>query len=101
MIGGCAFAVGDFQRASKGSNRNIGDAYYGYAYALGSKPGTLMYLVTDKHVIVYIDPDAAAAAGLSTDSVDDLAQLQRSLVALDTSVGKGNALIPSSSTCAM
>ena len=98
VIEGCAFAVGDFQRASKGSNRNIGDAYHGYAYALGSKPGTLMYLVTDKHVIVYIDPDAAAAAGLSTDSVDDLAQLQRSLVALDTSVGKGNALIPSSST---
>ena len=65
VLDGCAFAVGDFQRASKGSNRNIGDAYYGYAYALGEKPDTLMYMATDDLVIVYVDPSAASAAGMS------------------------------------
>ncbi len=98
VIDGCAFAVGDFQRASKGSNRNIGDVYHGYAYAIGSKSSTLMYLVTDKRVIVYVDPDAAASAGLSVDSASDLAQLQRDLVALDTAAGKGNALISDSAS---
>ncbi len=98
VIDGCAFALSDFQRASKGSNRNIGDAYYGYAYALGEKSDTLMYMVTDDIVIVYVDPEAAQAAGLSVTSSDDLAELQQLVVALDTNAGGGNALIPASAT---
>ena len=94
----CAFAVGDFQRASKGSNREIADAYYGYAYYIGSKPDTLMYLVTSDIVMVYIDEEAAEAAGFAVTSADDLATMQQLLVALDTSVGKGNALIGSDVT---
>ena len=97
-IEGCAFAVGDFQRASKGSNRTIGDAYYGYAYALGEKSDTLMYMVTDDSVVVYVDPTAASAAGMSVDSADDIAELQKYLIALDANAGGGNALIPESAT---
>ena len=93
VIDGCAFAVGDFQRASKGSNRDIGDKYYGYAYALGSKSSGVMYIVTDKHVVVYVDPDAASSAGLSLSSSDDLAALQQCLVVLDKTAGGGGALI--------
>ena len=98
VIDGCAFAVGDFQRASKGSNRAIGDAYYGYAYALGSKPSSVMYLVTDKRVVVYVDPEAAKSAGLDVASADDIANLQAVLLALDANAGKGNALIPDAAT---
>lgn len=97
-IEGCAFAVGDFQRASKGSNRTIGGAYYGYAYALGEKSDTLMYMVTDDSVVVYVDPTAASAAGMSVDSADDIAELQKYLIALDANAGGGNALIPESAT---
>ena len=90
----CAFAVGDFERASKGSNREIGSKYCGYNYLVGKKASTLMYLVTSDMVLVYVDPDAAAASGFDIASKADLAQLQRCLVALDTKAGKGNALIP-------
>ena len=61
-IDGCAFAVGDFERASKGSNRNVADEYHGYTYYIGKKSDSLMYLVTDAMVLVYVDPDAASAA---------------------------------------
>ena len=94
VIDGCKFAIGDFERASKGSNRNIGDAYYGYTYALGSKSNTLMYMVTDDMVLVYIDPEAASKAGFSLSSADDIAQIQRIILALDTNAGGGSALIP-------
>ena len=93
VIDGCAFAVGDFQRASKGSNRDIEGAYRGYAYYIGSKPTSLMYMATSNDVIVYIEEGAAQAAGINLTSADDLAQLQQLLVSLDTAVGKGNALI--------
>ena len=90
---GCAFAVGDFERASKGSNRDIAGAYHGYAYYIGSKADSVMYVVTSEFVLVYVDGDAAAAAGFDAGSADDVAHLQQLLVALDTKAGKGNALI--------
>lgn len=93
VVDGCAFAVGDFQRASKGSNRDIADEYYGYAYYIGSKPDSVMYLVTDSIVMVYVDEGVAKAAGLDMSSAGDMASLQQMLVSLDTTVGKGNALI--------
>ena len=95
---GCAFAVGDFERASKGSNRALGDVYHGYAYYIGKKANTVMYLVTDKRVIVYIDPQAATASGLNPTSNDDLQALQSYLVALDTANANGNASIPEDAT---
>ena len=98
VIDGCAFAVGDFERASKGSNRDIADDYHGYSYYVGNKASTLMYLVTDNNVLVYIDSEAAKEAGFDVSSSDDLASLQQYLVALDTAAGKGNALIPESAT---
>ena len=98
VIDECDFAVGNFQRASKGSNRDIDGKYRGYAYYIGTKPDTLMYMVTSDAVIVYIDSDTAKTAGFDMSSADDLAQIQQLIVALDTSVGKGNALIGENAT---
>ena len=92
-IEGCAFALGDFQRASKGSNREIGGAYHGYAYYIGNKSDSLMYLVTNEIVMVYVDKDAASTAGFSLGSSDDLARLQQLIVKLDATAGGGGALI--------
>ena len=63
VIDGCDFAVDHFERASKGSNRDIAGSYQGYAYYNGTKPNTLMYLVTNDMVLVYMDPDRAKLAG--------------------------------------
>ena len=97
-IEGCAFAVGDFQRASKGSNRNIADAYYGYAYYIGKKPDSLMYLVTSDIVMVYIEKNAAKEAGFDLASDEDLAKLQQLIVLLDARAGGGSALIGNAAT---
>ena len=94
IIEGCAFAVGDFERASKGSNRDIDGTYRGYAYYIGSKADTVMYMVTDDLVMVYVDEGAAKNAGFDVASKDDEALLQKYLVALDTANANGNASIP-------
>ena len=96
VIDGCDFAVDHFERASKGSNRDIAGSYQGYAYYNGTKPNTLMYLVTNDMVLVYVDPEHAKLNGFDPASADDRARLQQMLVSLDTAVGKGNALIGSS-----
>ena len=98
VIDGCAFALGDFQRASKGSNRDIDGEYRGYAYYIGNKSDTLMYMVTSDTVMVYVDPAAAKAAGFDLSSQDDLSQLQRLIVKLDATAGGGGALIGEKAT---
>lgn len=39
LIEGAAFAIGDFSRAQKGTNREVGGAYRGYSYLVGKEEG--------------------------------------------------------------
>ena len=96
LIEGCEFALGDFARASAGSNRAIDGEYHGYTYYIGSKQSDLMYLVTDKAVIVYIDENVAEQAGVDLSSADDRAYLQSLIVLLDEANANGNTQISSS-----
>lgn len=93
-IEGEPFAIADFARANAGSNRDIGGAYYGYAYYIGKKAHTLMYLTTGDKVVVYIDGDAAQVAQFDPDSADDRALLQALIVAIDAKGAHGNAPLP-------
>ena len=68
VIDGCPYALGDFARASAGSNKQIDDAYYGYTYYIGKKPSDVMYIASDDSVVVYVDADAAAKVGLNISS---------------------------------
>ena len=88
------FALAGFARANAGSNRDIDGAYRGYAYYIGKKPHTLMYLTTAERVVVYIDAAAAEAASFDPASADDRALLQAMIVALDAKAAHGNAPIP-------
>ncbi len=87
------FAIDGFERANTGSNRDIEGAYRGYAYYIGKKNDTLMYLSAGNAVVVYVDADAAKQASFSIDSKDDIALLQSMIVALDTVNSHGNAPI--------
>lgn len=93
-----AFALADFARANAGSNRDIAGAYRGYAYYIGKKADTLMYLTTADKVVVYIDEEAAKAAGFDPDSADDRALLQALVVAIDARAAHGNAALPPKAT---
>lgn len=91
VIEGCDFALSDFQRASAGSNREIGGEYYGYAYYIGSKPTDVMAMATDSLVVVYVDPAAAGSIGIDVDDEDAEAFLKEYIVALDEVNSKGGA----------
>lgn len=97
-IEGCSFALNDFSRASKGSNREIDGNYYGYTYLIGSQASDLMYIVTSEQVVVFIDKAAAASAGLNPQSEADLAFLQRSIELLDKANENGNTGIAANAT---
>ncbi|MBQ9067845.1 MAG: molybdate ABC transporter permease subunit [Eggerthellaceae bacterium] len=93
-IDGCAFALNDFARASKGSNREIDGDYYGYTYLIGQKPTDLMYTVTSTDVVVYIDPAAADSVALDLSSEADLTSVRAYIEALDKANENGNSGIP-------
>ena len=80
---GASFAIGDFSRAQKGSNRAIDGTYYGYSYLVGQEEGSFAQVVAaDKYVVAYIPAAAAAKLGLDVRSVSDQAQLKSYFVAL-------------------
>lgn len=87
------FAIADFERANVGSNRAIANAYHGYAYYIGKKAHNLMYMATDKAVVVYVDSEAAKTAEFDISSQDDIAILQSLIVGLDTANANGSAPI--------
>ena len=95
---GCPFALGNFERASKGSNRAIDNTYYGYTYLIGSKANDLMYMVTSTDVVVYIDQEAAARVGLNPSLQADQEYLRQIIEALDTANENGSSGISSQAT---
>ena len=92
-LDGCAFALGDFARASVGSNRDISGSYRGYAYYIGTKPTDLMYLVTSKAIVVHVGAEVSKTVGIELSSMEDLANLQKLIVALDDANANGNVKI--------
>ena len=90
----CPFALGDFARASVGSNREVNGAYHGYTYYIGSKPTDVIYIATKSTVVVYVNQGIASSAGFEFSSNEACANLQRLIVALDSANSKGNTVIP-------
>ena len=46
LIEGCSFGINDFYRAQAGSNRAVGDRYWGYNYYIGTEPDNLSVIST-------------------------------------------------------
>ena len=97
-IDGCAFALNDFARASKGSNRAIDNTYYGYTYLIGTKATDLMYIATSDAVVVHIDKAAAVNAGLDPTSESDRSYLMRYIEVLGKANENGNTGIGPTAT---
>lgn len=86
-----SFAVSDFSRAQKGSNRNIEGTYQGYSYYEGSSPDYAVAIATDTSVVVYV-PQAAFSL---IHSLDTSAQdaLKSYFIALDEHALTGGVVI--------
>ena len=60
LIEGATFAVDDFSRAQKGSNRELDGQYLGYSYYQGSTADYAVAVATESYVLVYVPPSAHA-----------------------------------------
>lgn len=82
-IEGCAYAVDEFYRAQKGSNRPIDGAYEGYAYLNGSSAEYVVVVALPDKVLVYVPQIVVDAFDLDLSSKSAQADLMGMIVALD------------------
>ena len=62
LADGAGFAMSDFSRAQKGTNRDIAGAYRGYSYLVGHEADRFVQVIaTDDYAVVYVPASAAAA----------------------------------------
>lgn len=87
QIDGCAFAVHDFYRAQKGSNKEIQGAYQGYNYLVGADANYVCALATPAFVLVHVPESVSGELGLDVES----AQVQQSLKAYIMALDQANA----------
>lgn len=80
-IDGASFAVDEFSRAQKGSNRELDGRYLGYGYYQGSSPDYAVAVAAEDFVLVYIPPAAHALCDAADPASRD--DLERYFIALD------------------
>lgn len=91
LIDGAAFAMADFSRAQKGSNRDLEGAYVGYSYYQGATPDYLVAAATDSYVVVHVPASVQALCDVDDPTVQD--QLQRYFIALDAAAMNGGIVM--------
>ena len=90
---GSSFAISDFSRAQKGSNRSIDGEYCGYAYLIGQGVGQAAQLVAvNDQVVAYIPPAMAEQLSLDLEDAQTQTQLKQLFCALD--VGQSSGSVP-------
>ena len=87
---GASFALADFSRAQKGSNRDVDGAYIGYSYYQGGDADYLAAVVTAGYVIVHVPESAAALCDISDPAVQDM--LKSCLISLDEASVNGGVV---------
>ena len=99
LADGESFAIGDFTRAQKGSNRAIDGTYHGYGYLIGHDAGSFVQVVaTSDYVVCYIPARAAGTLGLSADDPKVQQAVKRYFIALDERQAQGSAPLSSMTT---
>lgn len=96
---GSSFAISDFSRAQKGSNRSIDGEYRGYAYLIGQGAGQTAQLVAvNDQVVAYIPPAMAEQLSLDFEDAQTQTQLKQLFCALDAGQSSGSVPLSGIST---
>ena len=96
---GSSFAISDFSRAQKGSNRSIDGEYRGYAYLIGQEVGQAAQLVAvNDQVVAYIPPAVAQQLSLDLEDAQTQTQLKQLFCALDAGQSSGSVPLSDIST---
>ena len=91
LIEGCSFGINDFYRAQAGSNKAVGDRYWGYNYYIGTQPDNLSVISTGEYAVVYIPKATQEAFGFLYDNHNDQDYIKRYFTALDDANAKGSS----------
>lgn len=98
-IEGTSYAVCDFTRAQKGSNRAIDGTYYGYSYLVGNETGEFFQLIaSESYAVAYVPAQAAQTLGIDIDDENDKALLKNYFCALDGETAAGSVPLSRIST---
>ncbi len=98
-IEGSSFAIDDFSRAQKGSNRSIDGEYRGYAYLLGEGAGQVAQLVAiNDYVVAYVPEAMVSEQGLNLSNAQTQQTLQQLFCGLDEGQSSGSTPLSSLST---
>lgn len=96
---GSSFAISDFSRAQKGSNRSIDGEYRGYAYLIGQGAGQAAQLIAvNDQVVAYIPRGVADQLSLDLEDVQTQTQLKQLFCALDAGQSSGSVPLSGIST---
>lgn len=95
LIEGCSFGINDFYRAQAGSNKAVGDRYWGYNYYIGTQPDNLSVISTGEYAVVYIPKATQEAFGFLYDNHNDQDYIKRYFTALDDANAKGSSRLSS------
>ena len=98
-LDGSSFAISDFSRAQKGSNRSIDGEYRGYAYLVGQGAGQVVQLIAvDDYVVAYIPQSMAAERSLDFTDSQTTDALKQLFCALDAGQSSGSVPLTDIST---
>lgn len=98
-VEGSSYAICDFTRAQKGSNRAIDGTYYGYSYLVGNKAGEFFQLIaSESYAVAYVPAQAAQTLGIDIDDENDKALLKNYFCALDGETAAGSVPLSRIST---
>ena len=95
LINGCSFGISDFYRAQAGSNKTVGDRYWGYNYYIGTEPDNLAVISTGNYAVAYIPKSVQEEFGFLYDSHNAQDYLKRYFIALDDANAKGSSRLAS------
>ena len=96
---GSSFAISDFSRAQKGSNRSIDGEYRGYAYLIGQGVGQVAQLIAvNDQVVAYIPRSMAQQLSLDLEDAQTQMQLKQLFCALDAGQSSGSVPLSGIST---
>ena len=98
-LDGSSFAISDFSRAQKGSNRSIDGEYRGYAYLIGKGSGQVAQLVAvDDYVVAYIPQKMAQERSIDFSDSQTVDALKKLFCALDAGRSSGSVPLSGIST---
>lgn len=90
-IQNASFAVSDFTRAQKGSNREIDGQYVGYSYYQGTSTNYSVAISTKDYVLVYVPQTATTLCDTSNEK--NCETLKSYFIALDNASPSGGVIL--------